>query len=195
MGETNEVMVFDPNALKDRIAKQVQNSFGMLIPDEAFKKLIDDHVQKFFNSPSTIQVSKKRREKPNSSNWSREYEDYFTLEAKATPFEIMVWEATNELARELLAAYLKEHQEAVKEAIISQVINANAAKINATLEDAMKGLMENRAANQLAMALLAVQTQAFENMKQAFNIAGLPDAASRLQGAYMPQAVVDTKPA
>lgn len=102
MAET--LIQFEPDALKKRIAESVQVSFGMLIPESEWQKMVDKEVKAFFEEEGQF-IWQRQEELKNSSYYgqSRYYE---TLKFGMTPFRQQVWECVNKLVKQQLETAL-----------------------------------------------------------------------------------------
>lgn len=98
--------------LQVRVAETVQASFGMLIPDAAFKELVDKAVTEFFETPVNFDIGEK---------YISDGRGYFNdtkvqhLSKKMTAFEILVYTEIMKTTQTMLKEHLKEHEDKLKE--------------------------------------------------------------------------------
>jgi len=85
-----EVIKFNMDELKKRITEQTQASFGMLIPDDAFKDMVDKEIKAFFEVDS-LNVATER----TGGGWGSHEKTDFRI--AASPFRFHVWCKCNEL--------------------------------------------------------------------------------------------------
>lgn len=89
----NTPALFDPSALKKRVAEAVQSTFGSLIPDEAFKGMVDKEIRDFFETPTVSVVTKPTNDSYGRTTYTTEVNE------KITPFAQMVRAAFVERVR------------------------------------------------------------------------------------------------
>lgn len=92
MSTNNDALVFDPNALKQRISDGVRTAFGMMIPDEQFQALVEKEIAAFFDEDGLDYVFEEVDKNPSSYNSSK----YERLKARVSPFRLLVWKAVSE---------------------------------------------------------------------------------------------------
>jgi len=99
MSNDNPLAKIDTNALRDRVAAQVTNSFGMLIPEEQFSAMVDAQIKAFFETPTTLTF-----ERGGGYN-----SDTYTLKgAQVTMFQMMVWNLVRPMVQAKLQEYMNQ---------------------------------------------------------------------------------------
>ncbi len=91
---TDTPIVFDQAALKQRITDSVQASFGMLIPAEQFKAMVDKEVKAYFEEDIGFRVESV------ASGWGRD--SHHDLVARMTSFRRAVFDAVSAQVKVLL---------------------------------------------------------------------------------------------
>lgn len=175
--QTNGLAAFDPNALKERIAKHIQGSFGTLIPEEAFKEMCDKAVKEFFENPNLISV---RKTSKHTNSGYGGYVDCFDLETKVTPFQLLVHETVHSILKEQLKKHLDAELGALKDAIAQQVKAGMDAQGNKSLKDDIQAILLTASDTQMRALLSMYAASAHSNLMAAFQRIGAHEAANYL---------------
>ena len=94
----NPLAKIDTNALRGRVAAQVTNSFGMLIPEEQFSAMVDAQIKAFFETPTTLTFER-----------AGAYSDTYVIKGgKVTAFQMMVWNLVRPMVEVKLLEYMDE---------------------------------------------------------------------------------------
>lgn len=99
-----DIVQFDPEALKKRVAETIQVSFGMLIPAEQFNAMVEKEVKAFFEQETTEWIVAEKA----SVSWDRN--GSAQLKTTLTPFRRLVWEKVQELCKAKLNEHLSSDQ-------------------------------------------------------------------------------------
>lgn len=93
----NPLAKIDTNALRDRVAAQVTNSFGMLIPEEQFSAMVEAQIKAFFETPTSLIFERNG------------YSDTYTIKGgQVTMFQMMVWNRVRPMVEVKLLEYMNE---------------------------------------------------------------------------------------
>ena len=106
MGDNDKVVEFNPDALKERVVDTVRSTFGQLIPDDQWVKMVDKEVKSFFEDDHDIDF----RKEPVKDGYGNIKEYDHVARMKMTPFRMMVWEALQDLIGDKLRAQLSSSE-------------------------------------------------------------------------------------
>ncbi len=97
MSENTAIAKINTTDFRTRVQDHIINTFGTLLPEEDFKKLVDEQIAEFFNSDTQLVIEKSDR-----------YGYDTELVASVTPFQRMVWQQLTPLVKERLTAYMAD---------------------------------------------------------------------------------------
>lgn len=105
-------VIDNAQAFKERVAESVRASFGMMIPEEDWRCLVDKEVKAFFEEPSkSYAIVEKYTGKPGGFSYDSSVK-YLDLEAPGlTPFRVMVWNCLHDLVKPVIHKYFQEHED------------------------------------------------------------------------------------
>ena len=128
----NTPVTFDANALRQRVADTVKTTFGMLIPEEQWKAMVEREVKAYFEEEAMWSII----EQPKGNRYDSPTFEHVTR--KITPFRVAVWEAVHVVVKPMLHELLNE------DSIKAQIHHHNGyIPTSATIGEKLKPILES----------------------------------------------------
>lgn len=115
---------FSMDDLKKRIEKNVIANMGMLMPEEALTKLVNEAIERFFSSTENFTVTR-------NTDWgySASKVPNVKCEIKCSTFEMMVWNTILPIVQKNLEQLIEDHN-----GEMTKALDVAAAKVNDSLK-------------------------------------------------------------
>jgi hypothetical protein len=105
------LQAIDQNAFRKRVEEHITNTFGSLIPEAEFAKLVDAQVKDFFETAREYTITERR------SPGGYGAPDIKAMNIHVTPFQQMVWAVLQEILEKQLKEHLRGENSAVSKLI------------------------------------------------------------------------------
>lgn len=174
----NDMIQFDPSALKKRVSETIQTNFGMLIPEEQFSKMVDSAIQEFFTDPSITELREVEYViNPQANSWEQRKGTKLRLGCAIPPFKYMVWCEVHKIAASILDQVMKDKVAEVRARVTSVFDVSSVADI---AEKSSEAIVDSVAKAQRAQAVANALEMFKVNLVSVFNQAGAYDVANKI---------------